>query len=288
MALPQTTTQLSRLDGALRQSIVSETHSNSNNTIRNASQHLPDHDRSLSTTIDAAAEKACPHENLRSPHMEDLENHHDLTPRYNSFCGKGDDTVTVLSKDILSGPNLPIRLSGCACGDHRKPKAITRTSFWKHSKVEVAVHTAALALTAFALWLGWKERYWFALEGPSPDRGINADVIINSLQLPAKPHEILIVASLSFIMLAMCRRRLVGEGVKLGFLIEAYQVGDLEYILAPSSPLWHMGFKYLSLTEVVLTCYLVSYTHVYCRWSDVRLYAYSDPGEISIGPRERI
>lgn len=97
----------------------------------------------------------------------------------------------------------------------------------------------------------------FALEGPSPDRGVNADVIINLLQLPAKLHEILIVASLSFIMLAMCRRRLVGEGVKLGFLTGAYQVGDLEYILAPSSPLWHMGFKHLSLMEVTLACYLV-------------------------------
>ncbi|KAK1658011.1 hypothetical protein BDP55DRAFT_720985 [Colletotrichum godetiae] len=242
MAPTHTSTQLSHQNGALQPLITSKSCSSPNEITRD---------------IDAEVGKACIREEAQGLRLNDPEKGHDTALRCSKFGGKGDDTVTVLSNDFPIGPSLSRRLTGCACGETKKPKAITRTSFWKHSKVELAVHIAALALTAFGLWLGWEERYWFALEGPSPDRGINTDVVINLLQLPAKLHEILIVASLSFIFLAMCRRRLIGGGVRLGFLTGAYRVGDLEYILAPSSPLWHMGIKHLSFVEVVLACYLV-------------------------------
>ncbi|ETS86730.1 hypothetical protein PFICI_00558 [Pestalotiopsis fici W106-1] len=85
--------------------------------------------------------------------------------------------------------------------------------------------------------------YWYPEEG-AVIRGelIKADIIANLIQLAAKLHEILIVLSLSAIALSIFRRRLVGGGVRLGFLTGGYRVGDLPY-------LWSAAFRHQGLDK---------------------------------------
>ncbi|KAK1838547.1 hypothetical protein CCHR01_18829 [Colletotrichum chrysophilum] len=128
-----------------------------------------------------------------------------------------------VGKQIEHNPNL-------------NPKPITRTNLSRYLNGWL-VHIPALASTAVIIWISWEDWYWFPMEGPWPELGFTADVMNNILQLPAKIHELLIVASLSSIAIAMLRRLLVGGGVRLGFLTGGYRVGDILYLT--SKPFRH-------------------------------------------------
>ncbi|KAF9870755.1 hypothetical protein CkaCkLH20_11857 [Colletotrichum karsti] len=102
--------------------------------------------------------------------------------------------------------------------------------------------------------------FWYPEHGVEPFSTIrvklSATVISNLLQLASKIHEIMIVASLASISVAMFKRRLVGKGVRLGFLTGGYRVGDLEYLL--SGAFWKQGKDVrLNIWEVGLVGYLV-------------------------------
>ncbi|KAF9878665.1 hypothetical protein CkaCkLH20_03565 [Colletotrichum karsti] len=133
------------------------------------------------------------------------------------------------------------------------PKPITHRSLRRYLQGWL-VHIPALASTAVIIWISLEKWYWFPESGPFPEQGISADVINNLLQFAAKIHELLIVASLSSIAISMVRRRLVGDGVRLGFLTGGYRVGDLNYLA--SSPFRHQGMKQLVSWEFILVAYL--------------------------------
>ncbi|KAI8278975.1 hypothetical protein K4K56_012915 [Colletotrichum sp. SAR 10_98] len=102
--------------------------------------------------------------------------------------------------------------------------------------------------------------FWYPEHGVEPFSNIHiklsATVISNLLQLASKIHEIMIVASLASISVAMFKRRLVGKGVRLGFLTGGYRVGDLEYLL--SGAFWKQGKGVtLNIWEIGLVAYLV-------------------------------
>ncbi|KAK1990341.1 hypothetical protein LX36DRAFT_648013 [Colletotrichum falcatum] len=84
---------------------------------------------------------------------------------------------------------------------------------------------------------------------------VDADTISNVLQLAAKLHELLIVASLSSIALAMFRRRLVTSGVRLGFLTGGYRVGDLGYM--GTTAFWRQGFAISNPWDMLLPGFVV-------------------------------
>ncbi|EFQ30834.1 uncharacterized protein GLRG_05978 [Colletotrichum graminicola M1.001] len=84
---------------------------------------------------------------------------------------------------------------------------------------------------------------------------VDADTINNVLQLVAKLHELLIVASLSSIALAMFRRCLVTNGVRLGFLTGGYRVGDLGYM--GTTAFWRQGFDTSSPWGILLPGFVV-------------------------------
>ncbi|GKT65210.1 hypothetical protein ColTof3_12549 [Colletotrichum tofieldiae] len=132
------------------------------------------------------------------------------------------------------------------------PKSITRTNLKRYFNGWL-VHIPALGSTAVILWISMEKWFWFPEDGPCD--GISADVIGNVLQFAAKIHELLIVASLSAIAIAMFRRRLVGRGVRLGFLTGGYRVGDIGYLL--SSPFRHQGLDGTMPWEILLVTYLV-------------------------------
>ncbi|KAK1983327.1 hypothetical protein LZ30DRAFT_714612 [Colletotrichum cereale] len=137
----------------------------------------------------------------------------------------------------------------------RVPKHITRSSWTRHLNAWI-VHVPAILVTVTILCVGSLRFYWYPEEGPLVmDYRVDADTINNVLQLVAKLHELLIVASLSSIALAMFRRCLVTSGVRLGFLTGGYRVGDLGYM--GTTAFWRQGFDRSNLWGVLLSGFVV-------------------------------
>ncbi|OLN90011.1 hypothetical protein CCHL11_07221 [Colletotrichum chlorophyti] len=103
------------------------------------------------------------------------------------------------------------------------------------------IHFPAVATTGVLIWISHMQFFWYPESGaqPFPQLQLTHTVISNLLQLASKIHEIMIVASLASLTLAMFKRRLVGKGVRLGFLTGGYRVGDLAYLVHGS--FWKQG-----------------------------------------------
>ncbi|TDZ41434.1 hypothetical protein CTRI78_v009642 [Colletotrichum trifolii] len=112
-------------------------------------------------------------------------------------------------------------------------------------------------MTIVVLVVGRVKFFWYPEQGPLINNKyhLDAETISNMLQLVAKIHELLIVASLSSIMLAMSRRRLITDGLRLGFLTGSYRVGDLGYL--KTAAFWRQGLATLAPWEVLLSGFLV-------------------------------
>ncbi|KAK7993715.1 cytochrome p450 61 [Apiospora arundinis] len=135
------------------------------------------------------------------------------------------------------------------------PKKVLETT-WKRFFKSWPVHLFPVTATVAVTYVGSTRWFWYPEQGPVVLRQqLTHDITSNLLQLLAKVHEIIIVFSMSAIALAMFRRRLVGDGVRLGFLTGGYRVGDLEYLF--SSPFRHQGMDYARPWEVLLCGFLV-------------------------------
>ncbi|KAK6215087.1 hypothetical protein QIS74_08106 [Colletotrichum tabaci] len=112
-------------------------------------------------------------------------------------------------------------------------------------------------MTIVVLVIGMKKIYWYPEAGPliHGDYRLDAETISNVLQLVAKIHELLIVASLSSIALAMFRYRLIKDGVRLGFLTGSYRVGDVGYL--GTAAFWRQGLDIQGPWEILLSGFLV-------------------------------
>ncbi|KAK2773888.1 hypothetical protein CKAH01_13355 [Colletotrichum kahawae] len=116
------------------------------------------------------------------------------------------------------------------------------------------IHIPAIVLTAIILWLASRERYWYGLAGPSRVR-LSPKGVEVFLLFAFKIYEIFVILSLSAMAISMFRRRLIGGGVRLGFLTGAYRVGDFRYIF--SLPFWRHGFFSLSFWEIMLAAFVL-------------------------------
>ncbi|KAK1981124.1 hypothetical protein LZ30DRAFT_721152 [Colletotrichum cereale] len=135
------------------------------------------------------------------------------------------------------------------------PKPVVRGSRWRFFNGWV-IHVPALLLTVGVTVLSQQRLFWYPYSGVQNERlNLTADDLNNFLQLPAKVHEFLIVASLSAIGLSIFRRRLIGDGVRLGFLTGGYRVGDLEYLVSPA--FWRQGFGGFGSWDLLLAAYFV-------------------------------
>uniref|UniRef100_L2FVM9 Uncharacterized protein n=1 Tax=Colletotrichum fructicola (strain Nara gc5) TaxID=1213859 RepID=L2FVM9_COLFN len=99
-----------------------------------------------------------------------------------------------------------------------------------------------------------EERYWYGLAGPSRVR-LSPKGVEVFLLFAFKIYEIFVILSLSAMAISMFRRRLIGGGVRLGFLTGAYRVGDFRYIF--SLPFWRHGFLSLSFWEMMLALFVL-------------------------------
>ncbi|KAK3994498.1 hypothetical protein QBC44DRAFT_357356, partial [Cladorrhinum sp. PSN332] len=103
------------------------------------------------------------------------------------------------------------------------------------------VHVFPLSLSIFLVFINLNRWFWFEEELP---RGLRSwfllvgglDGFKNVLQLAAKIHELLVVASLAAITIKVCKRRLIESHIPLGHLTGAYRVGDVPYMFSPA--LW--------------------------------------------------
>ncbi|KAK8859633.1 hypothetical protein PGQ11_010367 [Apiospora arundinis] len=135
------------------------------------------------------------------------------------------------------------------------PKKVLETT-WKRFFKSWPVHFFPVTATVAVTYVGSTRWFWYPEQGPMVlGQQLTHDITSNLLQLLAKVHEIIIVFSMSAIALAMFRRRLVGDGVRLGFLTGGYRVGDLSYLI--SSPFRHQGMDSARPWEVLLCGFLV-------------------------------
>ncbi|KAK8029761.1 hypothetical protein PG993_011052 [Apiospora rasikravindrae] len=135
------------------------------------------------------------------------------------------------------------------------PKKVLETS-WLRFFQSWPVHMLAIGSSVGIGWLGSSRVFWYPENGPVVfGQQLTHDIVSNLLQLVAKVHEIMIIFSLSAMALAMFRRRLVGDGVRLGFLTGGYRVGDLAYLT--SSSFWRQGMDKSRPWEVLLCGFLV-------------------------------
>lgn len=135
------------------------------------------------------------------------------------------------------------------------PKHIARTSWTRYLHGWI-VHMPALLMTAAVLGIGSRKFYWYSEEGALiTDYRVDADTISNVLQFVAKLHELLIMASLSSLSLAMFRRSLVTVGVRLGFITGGYRVGDIAYL--KSAAFWRQGVTMSNLWGLLLPGFVV-------------------------------
>ncbi|CAI0647922.1 unnamed protein product [Colletotrichum noveboracense] len=138
--------------------------------------------------------------------------------------------------------------------EHRRVgKPITRHG-WRRFLNGWMIHIPAIILTAIILWLASRERYWYGLAGPSRVR-LSPKGVEVFLLFAFKIYEIFVILSLSAMAISMFRRRLIGGGVRLGFLTGAYRVGDFRYIF--SLPFWRHGFLSLSFWETMLALFVL-------------------------------
>ncbi|KAK4222176.1 hypothetical protein QBC38DRAFT_448493 [Podospora fimiseda] len=100
------------------------------------------------------------------------------------------------------------------------------------------IHVIPVSISILLVTISHLHLYWFELDGPKWLH-VSVPAFLNSLYLAAKIHEILIIASLSAIIIKICKRRLIKSDITLGHLTGAYRVGDVRYIF--SSALWNNG-----------------------------------------------
>ncbi|KAI8206492.1 hypothetical protein K4K54_000042 [Colletotrichum sp. SAR 10_86] len=169
--------------------------------------------------------------------------------------GGGTSSHYVPEKDPFNGPTYSETSHDHGESDeHRRVgKPITRHG-WRRFLHGWMIHIPAIILTAIILWLASRERYWYGLTGPSRVR-LSPKGVEVFLLFAFKIYEIFVILSLSAMAISMFRRRLIGGGVRLGFLTGAYRVGDFRYIF--SLPFWRHGLFSLSFWEMMLALFVL-------------------------------
>ncbi|KAF9875453.1 hypothetical protein CkaCkLH20_07273 [Colletotrichum karsti] len=176
----------------------------------------------------------------------------DYLPEDHRFKGPG-------RSNSLQSPVHPLSSNGNTDeppSEHpRVPKPITRHGWRRYIHFSGwLIHIPAIILTAVLLWFASRERFWYRLEGPRRVNLTPKGVEVLLLVL-LKIWEILVVLSLSAMAISMLRRRLIGGGVRLGFLTGGYRVGDFRYLF--SLPFWRHGMFSLAFWELMMALFFI-------------------------------
>jgi hypothetical protein len=95
-------------------------------------------------------------------------------------------------------------------------------------------HIIAILVTVGVCQLSFRSVYWMDLQQPNQQiaLGLTQGGVLNLLQLAAKLHELLILASISSILLHIVQVHLIGHsGVPLGMISNAFELGSARFLL---------------------------------------------------------
>ncbi|ETI21782.1 hypothetical protein G647_05851 [Cladophialophora carrionii CBS 160.54] len=112
------------------------------------------------------------------------------------------------------------------------PKEAIRVGFWPNS-YKLLPHFAAGAISVAVVQLSFRNEYWMDLVDPNVEilPGITQGGAMNALQLAAKLHELILVASLGNIIMHVAQVHLVGNhGLPLGMLANSFAIGSGDYM----------------------------------------------------------
>ncbi|RVX73117.1 hypothetical protein B0A52_02244 [Exophiala mesophila] len=104
-------------------------------------------------------------------------------------------------------------------------------------------HLASIIVTTAVVQLSFRKQYWMDLQDPSANisPGLTQSGALNALQLAAKCHEVILVASLGKTVLRFAQHYLVGpRGLPLGFLTNSFLIGSGDFIFTKAfwSSVW--------------------------------------------------
>lgn len=112
------------------------------------------------------------------------------------------------------------------------PKPAILRGFWPNS-YKLFTHLAASAVTVAVVQLSFRNEYWMDLMDPNVEilPGITQGGAMNALQLAAKLHELILVASLGTIIMHVAHEHLVGNhGLPLGLIANMFAIGSGDYL----------------------------------------------------------
>ncbi|KAJ9639756.1 uncharacterized protein PV06_10843 [Exophiala oligosperma] len=175
-----------------------------------------------------------------SPNSGELGSEHSLTPinpaakrnhTVSSFTSAHDQnfeyTKLEFANELPSSKSIPSFQE-----TPEKPKQAIRKGFWANSST-LLPHLATSIVTAAVVGLNFRNVYWMDLLAPNVQilPGITQDGALNALQLAAKLHELLLVASLGTIVLHVAHAHLTGNhGLPLGLLTNAFSIGSGDFL----------------------------------------------------------
>lgn len=113
-----------------------------------------------------------------------------------------------------------------------QPKPAIYTGFWDNSPKFIP-HIIAIGVTVAVVQLSFRNHYWMDLRDPSYEilPGITQGGALNALQLAAKLHELIVVASLGKIVLHVAQDHLVGRaGLPLGLITNSFSIGSGDFL----------------------------------------------------------
>ncbi|KAE8442627.1 hypothetical protein EG329_002984 [Mollisiaceae sp. DMI_Dod_QoI] len=111
-------------------------------------------------------------------------------------------------------------------------KISIQKAFLQHWK-KLTPHLASILVTALVVQLSFRNVYWMDLKSPSEDisPGLTQSGALNFLQLAAKLHELLILASISTVVLHVVQKHLTGRsGLPLGMVANSFELSSGQFL----------------------------------------------------------
>ncbi|KUJ24498.1 uncharacterized protein LY89DRAFT_23759 [Mollisia scopiformis] len=133
-------------------------------------------------------------------------------------------------------------ISKSATGE--RPKVAIKPGLRNNWK-KIAPHIVAASITVAVCQLSFRDVYWMDLRPPNQLVALNLTQggALNALQLAAKLHELIILASISSIVLHAVQHHLNGvNGLPLGMITNAFELGSGQFLRRGSfwSSLWRV------------------------------------------------
>jgi len=176
---------------------------------------------------------------FRSPaQQEAVSSQHSLSPivkRVGTTRGPVEKQFNYAGLQLDDVNDLPTAISSVAPAyttSLERPKPAIQKGL-RANFTKLVPHLTAIAVTVAVVQLSFRNQYWMDLVDPNQTilPGITQAGALNALQLAAKLHEMILVASLSNIVMHVAQAHLIGNhGLPLGLLTNSFMVGSGDFV----------------------------------------------------------